>query len=106
MNASLAMLEKALGIGYLELEALEDGNVERATELSILREEALSRAWQQHGPGISYEYSKKLMELQELQVQLTVKGKELKRQIAMALSNSYKEGRRLAGYRKVVGYAL
>lgn len=106
MNAGIALLEKALNLGTLELEALDRGQVERASELSMLREEAISMAWQQQGPTISAEYGTKLMELQQLQVQLSAAAVRLKQQIAAALNNSQKEGRRLAGYRKVVGYAL
>lgn len=106
MDAGIKLLEKALNLGTLELEALDCGRVEKATELSVLREEAISMAWQQQGPVISKEYGAKLMELQQLQMQLSAAGVRLKQQIAAALNKSQKEGRRLAGYRKVVGYAL
>lgn len=106
MKASIELLEKALALGQLELEALIDGQVDIAAELSKQREEAISMAWQQQGTVISKEYGVKLMELQQLQGQLVQEGTKLKQQLATALNRSYKEGRRLAGYRKVVGYAL
>lgn len=106
MSAGTALLEKALGLGYLELEALGAGEIDTAVELSNQREEAISMAWQQQGTVISKEYGAKLLELQQLQMQLTREGKSLKQQLAAALGRSQKEGRRLAGYRKVVGYAL
>lgn len=106
MNAGIELLEKALELGYLELEALDSGQVDTASELSARREEAISMAWQQQGTVICKEYGVKLMELQALQVRLTQKATELKQQLAAALNRSQKESRRLAGYRKVVGYAL
>lgn len=106
MNAGIGLLEKALGLGYLELEALGSGDIDKAAELSDQREEAISMAWQQQGAVISKEYGVKLLELQNLQVQLTQEAKNLKQQLATALNRSQKEGKRLAGYRKVVGYAL
>lgn len=106
MNIGIGLLEKALALGYIELEALVSGEIDKAAELSRQREEAISMAWQQQGAVISEEYGVKLLELQHLQVQLTQEAKKLKQQLAKALNRSHQEGRRLAGYRKVVGYAL
>lgn len=106
MSVGIGLLDKALGLGYLELEALSAGDVDKAAELSNQREEAISMAWQQQGPVIPREYGVKLLELQHLQMQLTQEAKNLRQQLATALNKSQKEGRRLAGYRKVVGYAL
>lgn len=106
MKAGIELLEKALVLGHLELEALSAGQVDEASELSNQREEAISMAWQQQGTVVSKEYGVKLMELQQLQKQLVQEGTKLKQQLAASLNRSQKEGRRLAGYRKAVSYAL
>lgn len=106
MWTSVALLNRAMELGTLELEALTLGDVDKATELFGMREEAMSMAWQQQGQMVSREFGDKLVELQALQAELTEEGQRLKQSIAATLGRSQQETRRMAGYRRSVSYAL
>ena len=105
-HAALHHLDTALDLGMRELAALHEGEVETAAELAEGRERAIAQAWAARAGCDTAIYCEKLRALHTAQERLRTAAAAMHEELRATLSNSRKEGKRLAGYRKAVAHAL
>ena len=106
MAASVAYLEQALATGAEELEALRDGDVEKATELAEKRSWLVSQAWSVRLPVDNALYRDNLLALQRMQEELSKQARSCQDAIRTSLLKSRKEGQRLAAYKVAAAHAF
>lgn len=106
MNTSVHYIEQALTLGQQELACLLEGEVEQAAELAEKRAQLTAQAWSCRMEEDTAPLRDSMARLMTLQDTLTGEASRLREEIRAGLLKSRKEGQRLAGYRKVVEYAL
>lgn len=104
MNASLALLDKALVVAQDELVSLQDGDVDAAQVHASERFALTEEAWSLRGedPGRLSQLQDKLQQLQSMQGRLTMEARRLHASIKEELIRSRKEGARHSAYGKAL----
>jgi hypothetical protein len=105
-HACLNLLQQALQIGALELEALHDGQPEQASaweeERSRLTQQAIELSGNVPVDILMVEFRK----LCDMQTRLTQAGNELRQRWQKEFARVRGESRRLAGYKQATAHAL
>ena len=71
MSRAIDLLDEALDLARKEKSALEDGEYDEAMGLAEKRGELTGMAWNLFEPSIAEHYKKRIMELSNIQKQLT-----------------------------------
>lgn len=106
MSCAIDLLDEALDLARKEKSALEDGEYDEAMGFAEKRGELTGMAWNLFEPSISEHYQKRLLELSNIQKQLTELATRARDAIRQKLVSSRKEKRRIRGYHLAVGQAL
>ena len=98
MRDCLSLLDQALALGASELDSLNAGDVDQASETSRIRKGLIHEALDCGCDIPTDAIRDKLLRLQSLQSRLTDAAKVLHESMRQELSRSRKESTRLAGY--------
>ncbi len=99
-------IDQALALGEKELQALKDGDVEGALELSGQRSWVLSHAWEARMGCDEEAYKERLFKVHDMQIVLTKLAQEKREELRLGLVRSRKENHRLMGYRQALTHAV
>ncbi|MDR0465855.1 MAG: hypothetical protein LBH94_00705 [Deltaproteobacteria bacterium] len=105
-HAGMQLLEQALLIGALELEALSAGRIEEAAAREEERSRLTLQAIELSGDVPLDMLMMEFQKLCELQKSLTQAGNELRLSRQQEMSRARGENRRLAGYKQAAAHAL
>ncbi len=106
MQTAVEYIDQALGLGAKEFDALTQGDVSKALELSGQRSWVLSLAWDARRGCDDEAYKKLLFKVHDMQVALTKLAQEKRAEIRQGLLRSQKENKRLEGYRQALTHAV
>lgn len=106
MSPGIALLDEALVLARQEKNALEKGEYEQAISMAQRRGELTGRAWDFFDHAEHEPYRKRLVELSDLQEQLTVMASNARNSVRQSMNRSKMERRRMNGYHRAVGQAL
>lgn len=106
MSQGLALLDEALDLARQEKSALEEGEYDEAIGMAQKRVDITDQAWNflqttEHEP-----YRKRLLELADLQKQLTELATSARNAVRQRMNRSRQEKKRMQGYHLAVGQAL
>lgn len=106
MGQGLALLDEAMDLARREKCALEDGEYEDAIQIAEKRTEITGMAWNFLSCAERDPYRHKLLELADIQKQLTELATRAQAAVRDRMNRSKQEKRRMKGYSKAVGLAL
>ncbi len=106
MQSAADYIDEALKLGEKELQALKNGDVDGALELSGQRSWVLSQAWEARMGCDVDSYKERLYKVHDMQVILTELAQEKREEMRQGLLRSRKESRRLGGYRQALTHAV
>ncbi len=106
MHTSIHYLDEALSLSQKELLALRQDNVEQAEELAQKRASLMALAWENHTDSIREMYKERLLALRDAQKELINFVQHAQTELKGGVRRSKQEGRRLAGYKKALQFAM
>lgn len=106
MSPGIALLDEALVLARQEKSALEEGEYEQAITMAQRRGELTGRAWDYFEHSEHEPYRRRLLELSDLQEQLTRIASDARCAVRQNMNRSKLERRRMNGYHRAVGQAL
>ncbi len=106
MHTSIHYLDAALSLSQKELAALRQDDMEQAAELAEERANLMTLAWESRTDSIREMYKERLLALREAQKELIHFVQHAQAELKGGVSRSKQEGRRLAGYKKALQFAM
>lgn len=100
MSDSLALLEQALELGRQELERLETGEVDELHEMALERSRLIDQAWNGRDHSRERELRDKLIQLRDLQGELSAEAQRLHASLRDKLKSTKQQSTRFHGYAK------
>ena len=105
-NQGIGLLDEALDLARLEMNALQDGAFENAVDLAKQRGVLTGQAWDLYNVDEHDAYHARLSELNEMQQILTEAARRIQDKLQKSLARARQEKRRMRGYHLAVGQAL
>lgn len=106
MSQGLALLDEAMQLAHQEKDALEGGEYDEAIQIAEKRGKLTGMAWNFLTHADHEPYRRRLLELADLQKQLTALALKAHDAVRSRMNQSKMEKRRMAGYSKAVSLAL
>lgn len=106
MSQAMQFLERAFQLARLEQAALRTKNYDRAVELSAQRQTLLEQAWDTLEESEHPAYRERLLQLVDLQKELSSLAAEARKGVLVNLQGSRLQKKRLSGYRRTVALSL